>query len=208
METLIIHEPNKLWFTSDTHFGHLNIIRYCDRPFKDQYHMDKVLINNWNSLISNDDIVIHAGDFCWGGKGEWIHLLHRLNGTKILVPGNHDRDKDIPKEMFEMVAYGYLNMEIKDDKPQRITACHFPMLSWHHSHKGAWNLFGHWHSSTVHKPEGDGPDDKEVAEYVNNEEISYNKLRPTQYDVGVDGNNYFPISYNQVKNIINDKIKK
>jgi calcineurin-like phosphoesterase family protein len=205
METLIIHDYNKLYFTSDTHFGHANILVYCSRPFKDQYHMDEVMIQNWNNTVSNEDIIIHAGDFCWGGKGEWIHLLHRLNGIKILVQGNHDRDKDIPTDMFFRIEQGFLNMEVKDEKPQRITVCHFPMLSWLQSHKGAWNLFGHWHSGTVHKPEGNGPDDLEVYDYVKNEEVAYSKLRPSQYDVGVDANSFTPISYNQIKKIMYER---
>jgi calcineurin-like phosphoesterase family protein len=208
METLIIREPEKLYFTSDTHFDHTNIIKYCDRPFKDKDHMNEIMIENWNKTISNNDNVFHLGDFCWGGRGEWIHFLSRLNGQKILIQGNHDRDKDIPNHLFDQIYQGFVNIEVKDEKPQRITLCHYAMLSWLQSHKGAWNLFGHWHSSTVHKPEGNGPDDVEVAEYVNNEEVAYDKLRPTQYDVGVDGNNFSPISYYQIKEIINGQIKK
>jgi calcineurin-like phosphoesterase family protein len=79
------------------------------------------------------------------------------------------------------------------------------MLSWLQSHKGSWNLFGHWHSGTVHKPEGNGPDDLEVAEYVQKEEVAYSKLRPTQYDCGIDGNSYKPISYNQIKKIMDGR---
>lgn len=205
METLIVKEKDKLFFTSDTHFDHANIIKYCDRPFKNKDHMNEVLINNWNSVVTNEDLVIHAGDFCWGGRGEWIHFITRLHGRMILVQGNHDRDKDIPYNLFERVSEGYLNVEVKDDQPQRITVCHFPMLSWLQSHKGAWNLFGHWHSGAIRKPEGDSPDDREVAEYVQNEELAFHKLRPTQYDVGTDGNGYFPVSYLQVKKIINDR---
>lgn len=205
METLIIRQPEKLWLTSDTHFSHENIIKYCDRPFKDKDHMDEILINNWNEVVSKDDLVVHAGDFCWGGRGEWTHLLARLNGTIILVQGNHDRDKNIPYNLFEKVYEGYLNMEVKDDKPQRITVCHFPMLSWLQSHRGSWNLFGHWHSGSVRKPEGFTPEDLEVAEYAKKEECNYSKLRLTQYDIGVDNNNFYPISYNQIKTIMDGR---
>jgi len=80
-------------------------------------------------------------------------------------------------------------------------------LSWYLSHKNSWNLFGHWHSGTVRKAEGlEGSADTE--DYVREERKAYDRLRPTQYDVGTDGNEYTPVSYAQVKKIINAQIIK
>lgn len=204
MKRLIINEPDNTFFTSDLHLGHENILKYCDRPFKDVNHMDRELIGNWNATVNDESLIFILGDFCWGRKKAiWEEYLSQLRGKKILIPGNHDDDRDIPHLLFEEVYQGYINIDvIENSKHQLITLCHFPMLSWEYSHKGAWNLFGHWHSSTVHKPEGHGPDDLEVAEYVANEELAYHKLRPTQYDVGIDGNHYHPASYHKVKKII------
>lgn len=83
----------KVFFTSDTHFGHSNIIKYCQRPFNSAEHMDEVLISNWNEVVSPQDIVFHLGDFCFGSDKEWIKILQRLNGTKYLILGNHDLKK-------------------------------------------------------------------------------------------------------------------
>lgn len=58
---------DKVFFTSDTHFGHSNIIKYCNRPFKDKDEMNETLISNWNKVVPEDGIVIHCGDFAFAG---------------------------------------------------------------------------------------------------------------------------------------------
>ena len=78
------------FFTSDTHFNHANIIKFCNRPFKDVEQMNEVMIANWNSVIGKDDTVFHLGDFCLGGAAEWTKILDRLNGKIYLIMGNHD----------------------------------------------------------------------------------------------------------------------
>lgn len=81
---------NTLW-TSDSHLGHANIIRYCDRPFKNVSHMDELMIRSWNEQVAQDQWVIHLGDFSFEpGK-----YLSRLNGKIILVMGNHDNNRNI-----------------------------------------------------------------------------------------------------------------
>src|SRR5580765_7662676 len=79
------------FFTSDTHFSHANIIRYCDRPFKDIYHMDQTIVDNWNSLVGPTDVVYHLGDVAMGDSDRWHDILTSLNGYKVLTIGNHDR---------------------------------------------------------------------------------------------------------------------
>jgi len=80
-----------IFFTSDTHFGHKNIISFCGRPYNSVDHMNQTLINNWNETVEPDDIVYHLGDACMGDISYTLPLIGRLNGYKILVPGNHDR---------------------------------------------------------------------------------------------------------------------
>lgn len=76
---------------SDTHFNHTNIIKYCNRPYKDVKSMNDDIINNWNSIISNDDIVYHLGDFFLGSKYDLENIVSKLNGKIYLIRGNHDR---------------------------------------------------------------------------------------------------------------------
>ena len=80
----------KIFIISDTHFGHENIIKYCNRPFKDVKEMDETLIKNWNEVVSNKDTVLHLGDFGLGNKEYIASIVNRLNGKKILILGNHD----------------------------------------------------------------------------------------------------------------------
>jgi len=86
-----------VFFTSDTHFGHTNIIQYCARPFSDVDHMNEMLIKAWNDRVQPGDIVYHLGDFSMGKK-ENVNIRKRLNGKVILVKGNHDRKDEVMKE--------------------------------------------------------------------------------------------------------------
>lgn len=78
------------FFTSDTHFGHANIIKLCNRPFKDVEEMNEKLIENWNKVVSEDGTVFHLGDFAFGGSGLWNSVIPRLNGQIYLIIGNHE----------------------------------------------------------------------------------------------------------------------
>ena len=79
------------WVTSDNHFGHSAIIKYCNRPFKDAKHMNNVMIKRWNRVVKPDDTVYHLGDFALCSKKQKIKIFNQLNGHKILILGNHDK---------------------------------------------------------------------------------------------------------------------
>lgn len=181
------YDPDHTFFTSDTHFGHANIIKFCKRPFKNVEEMDEALIENWNRVVSEGDTVFHLGDFAFGGSSIWNDTIPRLNGRINLIIGNHDR-KNLRQgymSYFDMVVP---QMQIEIEKTP-IYLNHYPFLCYGGSYRGVWQLFGHVHSG----PEADGLD------------ISRLKvLLPTQYDVGVDNNNYTPISYRELK----EKIKR
>ena len=81
----------KIFFCADTHFNHKNIIKYCNRPFKDVDEMNEVIINNWNSVVSDDDTIFFLGDFVLGNREQIIEFGSKLKGHKILQVGNHDR---------------------------------------------------------------------------------------------------------------------
>lgn len=82
-------EP-KDWITSDWHFGHANVIKYCNRPFSSVEEMDEKLIATWNEYIQPNDRVFFLGDLAFKGKQYKQALIPKLNGRKILIKGNHD----------------------------------------------------------------------------------------------------------------------
>ena len=86
---------DKVFFCSDTHFWHKNILKYepVNRPFKDVFEMNEQMISRWNSVVGPNDLVFHLGDFCFGGQGKVMELVSRLNGKIVLILGNHDRDR-------------------------------------------------------------------------------------------------------------------
>ena len=180
----------KVFFTSDTHFGHSNIIKYCQRPFNSAEHMDEVLISNWNEVVSPKDIVFHLGDFCFGSDKEWIKILQRLNGTKYLILGNHDLKKIAnSNQIKDYFADINMQMRVVVDK-QKMLLNHYPFLCFEGGYQNVWQLFGHVHSSK----HSTGLDKERLVH-----------LFPTQYDVGVDNNNYRPVSFSQVSQIITEQ---
>lgn len=92
-----------IWFTSDHHFGHTNIIKYCERPFRDAEEMDFIMAENWNSVIHPDDTVYYVGDLALHYTiNEATELVHSLNGYKILIRGNHDDRLFRPNEWLKV----------------------------------------------------------------------------------------------------------
>lgn len=83
----------KIYVIADTHFSHSNIIKYCNRPFDDIEKMNKSIISKWNKIVSDEDIVLHLGDFGFGSKEQLTDICQQLHGHKILLKGNHDLRK-------------------------------------------------------------------------------------------------------------------
>ncbi len=79
-----------IYFIADTHFNHANIIKYCNRPFKNTDEMNKYIIEKWNLVVKETDTVYHLGDVGFGKFEEVKRLVESLNGRKILLRGNHD----------------------------------------------------------------------------------------------------------------------
>lgn len=131
-----------LYFTADTHFGHKNIIGFCNRPYGDVHHMNESLIGRWNRKVRPTDTVYHLGDFSFMSKEETLKIVRRLNGNIHLVRGNHDGKMDW--SVFEQFVTVREIHEIKIDN-QTIVMCHYPMLTWNKSHYGSWMLHGHSH---------------------------------------------------------------
>ena len=82
----------KIFFGSDFHFGHQNILNYCSRPYRDLEEMHLAIVSIWNNTVTPEDTVYVLGDFSLNPK--WAELmLPQMNGTKILIKGNHDNHK-------------------------------------------------------------------------------------------------------------------
>ena len=182
-------DKTKVFFTSDLHFYHENIIRFCGRPHTDVEEMNTALIDNWNKVVPEDGVVFVLGDIGFCSVSVLKELFAQMNGTKYLILGNHDYSMQTQLEKAGIFKEIYNLKQIKVDT-QNIVLCHYPMLCFNGDHHGAWQLFGHIHS-------GSG--------ITTNDTIKAQTLRPTQYDVGVDNNNYTPISFEQLQTIITNK---
>ena len=129
-----------IWLTSDLHLNHAKIIKYCDRPFKDVNIMNETIIENWNYLVKEDDLIYILGDFCFGDARP---LLDKLNGIKVLIEGSHDSSAMSCRNKFKFTT-PLLNIVI--DK-QPITLCHYAMRVWHRSHYNSYHSYGHSHGT-------------------------------------------------------------
>lgn len=191
------NDGSKIFFTSDTHFGHENIIKFCNRPFKSKKEMDKILIENWNNKVPDDGLVFHLGDFAWGDFKFWTYIREKLNGTIILIKGNHDfRNGPQSEAQYRtLFAKSIMQMHIKIEN-RHILLNHAPFLCYGGTYRDfnglVFQLFGHVHSG----PNIVGKDAERLIH-----------LFPTQYDVGVDNNNYTPISWYEVRDIIERKCR-
>ena len=101
------------YFTSDTHFGHENIIKYCTRPFENSGLMDAAIIQNWNEVVKPEDIVYHLGDVAFTSPDRAKHILSVLNGSKVLILGNHDRSGMKMKEWGFAEVHQSLQLELE-----------------------------------------------------------------------------------------------
>jgi calcineurin-like phosphoesterase family protein len=136
--------PDKLFFTSDTHFGNGAVIGFGRRPFGSREEMDAELIREWNKAVPSDGVVFHLGDVSFHGTDTSARILNELNGTIHLIEGNHDRGatKKVRSRFASINQYQELKIE-----GHRIVLCHFPIESWNQIHYGSWHLHGHTHGS-------------------------------------------------------------
>jgi len=193
-DVLRVFEPERVWFTSDTHFYHENILRFCSRPFKDITEMNDALVKNWNETVPEDGIVFHLGDFAFGGSREWNDILSRLNGEIYLILGNHDM-KQIGQCFMQRFAHVTQQMTIRVGG-QSIILNHNPFLAYGGAYRDVWQLFGHVHSGPLSGKGMDGEQNR------GKDLPRLGMLFPNQYDVGVDNNDFRPVSFEEVKRII------
>lgn len=159
----------KRYFTSDFHFDHANVIKYCNRPFVDVDEMNRVMLNAWNSVVTDADEVYFLGDFCFNGnKALW--WLSQLKGKIIFISGNHDQTfakdgktkhiKWIESYKTAGVAEVHQKLTLKLKNNVEVLLCHFPYLDnnasgdiryleYRPKNQGQWLLHGHSHCHYV-----------------------------------------------------------
>lgn len=177
------------FFTSDHHFGHANIIKYCNRPFESVPGMNEIMVFKWNKVVAPEDTVYYLGDFSMN-KASMALYLPRLNGTKHLIMGNHDACHPVHKAKGEAAKQFYLDSGFASISLEKelviggmIVLLHHLPYTGDHTIKerytefrpkdtGKWLLHGHVHDKWL--------------------------MKPRQLNVGVDQHDFYPISMEQV----------
>jgi calcineurin-like phosphoesterase family protein len=171
------------FFTADEHYGHggktghEGIIKYCNRPFEDVKVMDEAIIENSNNVVKKGDIVIHAGDFCWFKKYYVKDSSDCVAAYVDQLNGTHIFLKGSHDRW--MPRNKSIQIWEATIEKQYIVVCHYAMRTWARSHYNSWQLYGH----------------------------SHGRLEPIgkQWDIGVDNNNFFPVSFDQIKGIMEER---
>lgn len=176
-----------LYFTSDHHFGHKNIIKFSNRPFNSVEEMNELMIQRWNEKVGPNDEVYHLGDVGLMSQSQLQSILDRLNGKIYLIKGNHEKAALACHRRFEWIK-DYYELVVKDSSTKRgeqlIVLCHYALREWNASHWGTYHLYGHSHGSLEDWPHS------------------------RSFDVGVDCHEFYPFSYTEVKAIMAQKTWK
>lgn len=142
----------KTWITSDLHFGHKNIMKFCPQTrarFRDDLaYMNNAMVEEWNARVEPGDLVYILGDVAFMSGSDAGRIMNRLNGDKILVEGNHDR-KTLMDETFRGAfkeIHKYLDITYDGHK---CVMFHYPIHEWDQMHRGALHFHGHLHGGTT-----------------------------------------------------------
>lgn len=199
----------QIYFTSDWHCFHENSIIYDKRPFNDLDHMHRVLINNYNATVPKDGLCYFLGDIGFCSSDKLKSIISQLNGTKILILGNHDKQHNA---MYGMGFDCVLNSACLWIAGQKVTMSHCPIKgvyrentegmkgalpgeSWHGEHRleqytvqneGQFHLHGHVHSPNNGRSK---------------------RIEGRQFDIGVVANRYTPVSISEIESFISKTLK-
>lgn len=192
-----------IYFSSDHHFYHQNIIRFCNRPFATVEEMNEKLVNAWNEIVDPEDEVYYIGDFSMAFRPVELYTK-RLNGSKFLIPGNHDFCHSVHKKsrskenqdkwIAKYIENGWIVLpeEFKFDSIPALNLCHLPYGNLDHKNlengpryldkrpkdDGQWLLCGHVHNSW--------------------------KMKGKMINVGVDVWDYKPVSLDQILGLMRE----
>ena len=170
------------YFIADCHFGHKNIIKYCNRPYYSTEEMDEDIINKWNKKVCKNDKIYIIGDLFYYSLNNVESVLNRLHGKKTLIRGNHDDfflKKINGNRFFEEITM-YREMQLGKNF---LTLCHYPMYSWRNSRReNSYLVFGHVHNN------------KDMFWF------DYYCQNDRTLNAGVDINNFEPVNFDELKN--------
>lgn len=189
-----------IFWTSDLHLGHSNVIQFDKRPFKDVDDMERVFINNHNSRVSPNDLTYFLGDIGLGNAERLKKYLSQINGTKVLILGNHDRNT------YSMYNVGFdvvLNTAVIYIGKYRVSMSHCPLPGVFR--EDVTNMKGakpgeNWHGEQKNQrfTSQDLTVDFHLHGHIHSDGVHTNK----QYDVGVRANKYRPVSLSQIESWI------
>lgn len=180
---------SQTFITSDLHFFHQNILKFCKETRKryssgndaNAYEMSMKMAEEWNSIVTPNDTVYILGDVSFGNITKTDALLSILNGSKILIAGNHDwkllKKSEFTKHFVEI--HKLLNRSFLDK--YKVVMCHFPLLEWENMQKGSLHFHGHTHGG---------------RDMLHNYRI---------LDVGMDATNQLLLPIESAINLIKDK---
>ena len=170
-----------IWFTSDLHLSHTNVLKHSNRPFASIEQMNEEIIKKWNKKVAQNDVIYVLGDVCWNWNSKQINeTFSKMNGIKYLIIGNHDKLNHHLKSNVWVEITPYKRIVINDD---RIVLSHYPIAEWDCAWRGAYHLYGHCHGNF------------NLAEYTKS--MPHKNTRCL--DVGVDCHNYEPWSWEEIK---------
>lgn len=170
------------WFTGDFHDFHSKICSYCNRPFKNSIDMHNELVKRFNEVVKYEDHCFLLGDICFGSRKKFERLISELNCKNLyFIKGNHKDyvEKEGIKEKFKFIK-DYHDLWIQDvdawGGKQLIVLCHYPIEQYRNKHLKSIHCHAHSHNKLP---------------------VTKNSIR--RIDVGVDAWNYYPVSYEQIK---------
>ena len=173
-----------IFFTADTHFCHANIITLCRRPFSDVEQMNETLTENWNSCVNRDDEIYILGDFVFRGSAlDANRIAKKLNGRKYLIRGNHD--KFVDEAEFDASNFEWIkDYHVLSHRKTKFVLFHYPILEWDGYFRHAIHLYGHVHNGGIN----------------NRDQDKFKMLGKRAINVGVDVNDYRPVSIESIMN--------
>ena len=181
----------RIFFTSDLHFGHENVLKFDDRPFETVEEMDEELIRRWNNKVDKGDLVYVLGDLIWkSANNEALSILKRLNGQIILIKGNHDRfikNATAKNALAGLKDYDDICVALADGTTRRCILSHYFMPFYNGHRYNAIHLHGHSHKTEEH-----------YLELGIIKAIKDNGYEPQIYNVGCMHWDYAPVTLDEI----------